>query len=442
MILTMTVKAVGAARDVDPAVRAAKNAAIAASLKKTKDRRVNQTCKVFTLKIQSSKCNARQREALRMVFLEAKWLRNAIVGAESINEYKIGASVIVKTPNGLEERAFAHLGSQMKQSVHAEVQHNLRALAGAKANGRRVGRLQFTSRVVSIDLKQYENTYRFTSKTKGKIQNIPGRLTLRGLHQLDGWEPANAKLLSKPDGYYLAVTAYRNKEDVSDHNQPGTQIGIDMGLETHITLSNRQKVNVTFDEPERLKRLQRKFARQPKGSNNRHKTRRLLEREYQKLGNRKDNAANQLVHQILANDHVVIQDEQIASWKRRDSFVRGGRNIQHSILGRVKTRLVRHERVTVLPKNAATTQTCICGKKTKHLPGVKTYVCSFCSYTEDRDVHAARNMIRLNNLQQIPQELRESTPAETESDWVDTANTVPIQHQSLKQEASKSSASM
>ncbi len=424
------------------ALRLRKNAAIAASMAATKRRRANQSCKVFTLKIQASKLSAGQREALRLVFLEAKWLRNAIVGAESINGYTIGSSVTVKTPDGMEERAFTHLGSQMKQSVHAEVQHNLRALAGAKANGRRVGRLQFTSRVVSIDLKQFNTTYRFTSKTKGKIQNIPGRLTLRGLHQLAGWEPANAKLLAKPDGYYLAVTAYRNKEDVSDHNQPGTQIGIDMGLETHVTLSNRQKVNVTFDEPERLKRLQRKFARQIKGSNNRHKTRRLLEREYQKLGNRKDNAANQLVHHILTNDHVVIQDEQIASWKRRDGFVRGGRNIQHSILGRVKTRLVRHPRVTVLPKNVATTQTCICGKKNKHELSQRTYHCQACGYSEDRDIHAARNMIRLNNMQQIPQELRKSTPAETESDWTDAASTVPVQHQSLKQEASKSLASM
>ncbi len=202
------------------ALRLRKNAAIAASMAATKRRRANQSCKVFTLKIQASKLSAGQREALRLVFLEAKWLRNAIVGAESINGYTIGSSVTVKTPDGMEERAFTHLGSQMKQSVHAEVQHNLRALAGAKANGRRVGRLQFTSRVVSIDLKQFNTTYRFTSKTKGKIQNIPGRLTLRGLHQLAGWEPANAKLLAKPDGYYLAVTAYRNKEDVSDHNHP------------------------------------------------------------------------------------------------------------------------------------------------------------------------------------------------------------------------------
>lgn len=431
----MTVKAVGTKRVIDETARLAKNAAISASQKATKERRKRQTCKVFDLKIQTNRLSTNQKEALRLVFLEAKWLRNAIIGSESIAGYKIGPTVTVKTPDGFQERDFRYLGSQMKQSVQTEVINNTRSLHALKGKGKKVGRLKFTDKVTSIDLKQYKGTYRFTSATKAKIQNIPGRVTVKGLHQLDGWEPANAKLVNRPDGYHLVVTAYKDKENIEDLYRSGTELGIDMGLKTHFTLSNRQEVSATFEEPERLKRLQRRVARKEKGSNGRRKERLLLEREYQKLGNRKNDAANKLVRQFLANEKVVIQDEQIATWKRRDGYVRGGRNVHHSILGRVKTRLARHHRVTVLPKSTATTKTCVCGVRTPHTVAQRVFVCGSCWFTEDRDVHAARNMVRFA----IPPEQRESTPVEMESDWI--SGTVPIQHPSLKREASTSSAS-
>lgn len=170
-----------------------------------------------------------------------------------------------------------------------------------------------------------------------------------------------------------------------------------MGVKTHITLSNGDKINALFGETDRLKRLQRKSSRQVKGSNNYRKMLRLIGKEYEKMDNKKNDFANKLVHDLLKYETVYLQDESINAWRSKRGFVKSGKRLQHSVLGRVKAKLVAHERVVLLPKWVATTQSCRgldCKKLNKHVPGVDEYKCS-CGYSFDRDVHAALNMVSL-----------------------------------------------
>ncbi|MBQ9389568.1 MAG: transposase, partial [Synergistaceae bacterium] len=64
--------------------------------------------------------------------------------------------------------------------------------------------------------------------------------------------------------------------------------------------------------------------------------------------------------------------------------------------GRVKAKLMKSERVIVLPSSIPTTKYCpVCGKLKKDITlADRVYECS-CGYREDRDIHAARNMILL-----------------------------------------------
>lgn len=168
-----------------------------------------------------------------------------------------------------------------------------------------------------------------------------------------------------------------------------------MGISTHLTLSDGTKINAMFEETDHLRRLRRKLARQTKGSANYRKTLSSIRRESAKISRRKDDAANKIVHEILKNEHVYMQDEQLSSWRRKKGFIKGSKCVHSSVLGRVKTRLACHPRVTVLNKWEATTATCVCGAKTKHSPDQRVFVCPQCGYTADRDIHAAQNMIRL-----------------------------------------------
>ena len=72
-----------------------------------------------------------------------------------------------------------------------------------------------------------------------------------------------------------------------------------------------------------------------------------------------------------------------------------GKQVQYSILGRVKAKLVNNPRVVVLDRSVPTTQYCPdCGALNKHGLDKRVYSCS-CGYSMDRDTHAAMNMINL-----------------------------------------------
>ena len=105
-------------------------------------------------------------------------------------------------------------------------------------------------------MKQYGTTYKFKSLNKVKIAGIHGDVLVRGTHQLEHIdEYANANLIHKPDGYYLKVTCYINKDNVKKVETNGRSIGLDFGIKTNIITSEGKKIDVSVEESERLKYL-------------------------------------------------------------------------------------------------------------------------------------------------------------------------------------------
>lgn len=131
------------------------------------------------------------------------------------------------------------------------------------------------------------------------------------------------------------MTCFINKENFKEIPKNGKEIGLDFGIKTSVTTSEGEKLDITVKESDRLKRLQRQMSRKVKGSNNRYKTIRLIQKEYQKLSNKKQDKANRLVHRLKAYSCIVMQDEQIAGWHKS----RFGRQVQHSCLGLIKSKL-------------------------------------------------------------------------------------------------------
>ena len=278
-----------------------RNQAISNSLFLTKEKRKTQECKVITTKIQVNKLSSKQKEALKMLFIEAKWIRNEMIGygqTNNIFDYLINDQVKVRNKNKeFELRDIKYISSQQIQSVIQEVKDNIKALNKARKKGNKIGGLRFTSSVNSINLKQYNVTFKIKSKTKMKIQGISGDVKVKGLEQLPtNCDIANAKLISRPDGYFIKITIYVNKNEIPISYIPDTSIGIDMGVKNNITLSNGRIYNVSIEETDRLKKLQRKFSRKKKGSNNRYKILSLIKKEYQNISNKKDDIANKIVH--------------------------------------------------------------------------------------------------------------------------------------------------
>ena len=119
-------------------------------------------------------------------------------------------------------------------------------------------------------------------------------------------ELANANLIKRPDGYYLKVTCFINKENFKKIQTNGKEIGLDLGIKTNLTTSEGEKIDVSVGESDRLKRLQREMFRRVKGSNNRYKTINQIQREYLKLSNKKKDKANKIVSKLKQYSTIVI----------------------------------------------------------------------------------------------------------------------------------------
>lgn len=367
------------------------------TLNATRERHKKMDCKVYELKIVNNKIPKSKKETLDRFFLEAKWMKNHILAGDIKQATSSMKTADVKLPDGsYETRNLKNLGAHMRQSILSGIKGDLKSLKESKDKGRKVGQLKFAKEVKSIDLKEYGNTYKIDRDTqKVKIQKL-GWVRVRGLDNIpEDVEFANAKLLKKSDGYYINVTTYRDKKNTPQREfTPGSLIGLDFGLKTGIATSEEDYLNLYVEETDRLKRLQKKKTRQVKGSNNYKKTMELIKREYQKMDNKKDDMAYKLVSDLSHYEHVFFQDEMISNWKQRDGYIRGGKKIQKGILGRVKALLKNKEWTTMLSRGDATTQTCVCGVKNKHQLDERVYFCGQCGYTDERDAHSAKNMIR------------------------------------------------
>jgi len=374
----------------------ARNKKIGENGKKTRLKRKSQVCRVFKIKINEAALKPTQKEALLMQFTEAKWLMNDVIRSEDIFNYTIGKTVTHKDKDFNDiVSEFKFLGSQMKQSVYDELKSNIKTLSSLKKKNKKVGKLKFRREVKSINLKQYGVTYKIINKRKIKIQNVPKELRVHGLEQIMTkrgklkYEIANAKLLNTPLGYYLSITCYENR--IEEDKIEG-EVGLDFGCSTTLTLSNGVKFNASVPEGDRLKRLQRKFARQTKGSKRRNKTLHQIKREYQKINNKKNDMANKIVSELTKSfGDIYMQDENLAGWKKNWGMKK---TVHHSILGRLKAKLVPKAKV-VLSKWTPTTKYCPqCDSLNQTLKlSDRTFNCPNCGYTEDRDVHAGKNML-------------------------------------------------
>lgn len=379
--------------------RLKKNAQIAKTKKETIERRSKMKCQVFHLKIDSNNASIKAKNELKQVFNQAKWLRNHVLSLDSFNDYSKKPSVPVKTPTGYEERELNLLGSQVEQVVVSQLKTDARNLKAKKDKGHKIGKLKFTRQVKSINLKQVGSTYRFNKKlNKVKIQGLPYWYRVMGVRQfesLEEYELANAKLLSRAGSYYLAVTVYSKKEDTSEQKYPLESLGMDFGVKTAVTLSDEREYNHKIVETERLKRLQKKLSRQEKGSNNSMKTRLLIQKEYEKMRNQKNEIVNQLLAKLKKESQVIYyQDDNFNSWRKKHSKARGGKSIQHGILGRLKQKMLEDpEKFLKVDRYAPTTKTCVCGVKNESLTlNDRWFSCDSCGYRAPRDVHAANNM--------------------------------------------------
>jgi putative transposase len=396
-----------------------KAAQIKRTLAKTRERRKQQTCHVYELKIDRSCLSASGQQALERLFLEAKWFTNAILASGHIASFdpKI-KQVAVKVQEAFETRDLLYLSSQMKQGLLERVKDAIASLTALKRKGKKVGRLQFKSQVHSIPLKQAGNTYQIVGPHHLRVQNFPEPLRVHGLAQLEGCELANANLIYRAGDYYVMVTCFRDNPPEAD--KPCPVVGLDFNIEAGCQIVLDCGIAIGFDVPvpEEVKRLQQKLTRQDrtnqrqgrsKHSRNRRKTKTRLEKAYQKASNIRTEIRRQVVH-ILTTifETIATQQECFKSWQRL-----WGKRVHATALAGIMQQLEELPTTRVVERFVTTTSFCSqCHRPVAPVAlGEKTFVCPHgnCGFRCNRHVNAARNMIYHTGLEQASAPVERST---------------------------------
>ena len=429
-----------------------KNEQIKQTLKETHERRKTQTIKVFELKVNCHHTSKEIFEKLNDMFKQAKWVINDVIGSkENVfkYDYKEHRKVINFNKDGNEVEREITLPTVIHQSLVKSIQTDICNLSKAKKKGIKVGGLKFRSEVNRIPLRN--DAIKIKSSKMIFIPSLKN-ITVYGLEQfinIPNFEIANANLIRKASGFYIKITVFIPKSNFN-RKETNKSVGLDFGIKTAITTSDGEKFDCNKQETDKLKFLQKQLHKKTKGSKRYYKLLSQIRKEYEHISNQKDDVANKIVaHLLKENDVIYFQDEQISKWKKKKirkqkskqkklakkcgySF---GRQIQHSCLGRVKSKLnvlEKSGRSYKISKWIPTTKFCpkCCTLNTLTLKD-RIYICD-CGYSCDRDVHASKNVKLFGSTKRT--ECLEQASVETNTSTLSSVSRLALQALSVKQE--------
>jgi len=368
------------------------------SRKLTRQKRENQTCKVFELKIDRSHLSKFAINHLSNMFKEAKWFYNHCLALDAVDEIDTTVrEVPVKVGDEFETRKLNVLKGQMKQSIRTRLWGSLRSLKSRKEKGYKVGRLKFKSEVNSIPLVQYNKTF-FLKGNRVRVQGLKKWLKVNGIEQIpENSDIACATLVRKGQDFYINVTTYQDKQEVEI---PNTSIGIDFGCETQLIFSDGTKVEFQVPTSKRIKRLDRRIMRKGRPrSKKKEQDRRKRQKEYERLTNKRSDIRHKIVNAIIrCFKYVCFQDESIHAWHSGNH----GKKVQYTGIGGIIGDLKHKSHTPIMvDRFFPSTQLCpSCGSKQKLTLSERTYSCK-CGYVNDRDIKSAL-CIEQEAMKQIP----------------------------------------
>ncbi|MEV6591939.1 RNA-guided endonuclease InsQ/TnpB family protein [Streptomyces acidicola] len=269
--------------------------------------------------------------------------------------------------------------------------------------GARVGAPRFKSR------KDQRQSVRFTANARWKITGT-GRLSLPKIGEVKvRWSrtlpttPSSVTVIKDAAGRYFAsfVIDTDPEQDRTRFSEPdpGSGLGIDLGLTHFAVLSDGTKV----DSPrfmrraeKKLKKTQRELSRKQKGSKNREKARLKVARAHAKVADARREFHHQLSTRLIReNQAVTVEDLAVMALAR----TRLGKSVHDAgwstFVAMLAYKAARYGRTFItIGRFEPTSQVCsTCGIKDGPKPlHVREWTCPACGTVHDRDHNAAKNI--------------------------------------------------
>jgi putative transposase len=272
-------------------------------------------------------------------------------------------------------------------------------------------RFKTPNRWHSIQLRQYAPTRDVWLDDDSKHLHVPaklGKLLKIKLHRPLVGTPITAHLVLRADNHWYALIVCETKSQDEQHiAHPARMacehpaIGLDVGLKAFLADSEGGMVeNPRHDRrsQQRLAHGQRRVCRRKKGSYRRRKASREVACQRLKISRqRRDFHFKTAKRYAEGNCLICVEDLNVAGMVKNHHLAKSLHDAAGSaFLAILEDTAARADHQVIRVPARFTTQKCHrCGEHVQKSLSVRTHICPFCGLVTDRDVNAARNILRV-----------------------------------------------
>ena len=207
---------------------------------------------------------------------------------------------------------------------------------------------------------------------------------------------------TKSGNFFLSILMDIPQYEIVKFKKTNKQVGIDLGVKDFVITSDGKKFeNKHFfkNDERKLKKLQRQLSKKKVGSNNRNKQRIKIAKTFERITNKKENYIHYVVNELLMNyDTIYMESLNVSGMVKNHHLAKA---IQEVGFFRFKEILnskaiVNDKKVVLIDKFYPSSKTCsCCGYKNQDLKlSDRHWQCPNCGEIHDRDLNAAKNILR------------------------------------------------
>lgn len=347
----------------------------------------------------------RKQNDLLWKFLKGtRYVYNA--GLEELNDYykKTGSYMTYFTQDRLhDKKRWPELPAVLVDTSLQRLHNTFKLFFNAKKAGRKVGHPRFKSWRSWVSFEFRDATQHIEgNEFKGGHQL--GRIKIKRMDRPLAGEFVKARIVQRPSGWYLQCVT-----ELPDDVLPPLDkaVGLDVGIKHLVADSDGNVVenpNNLKKSLSKLRRLQRALARKTLGSVRRKKAARRVARLHEHIHNQRKDTLHKISRKYVnENGTIVVEDLNIRGMVRNHCLARSISDSSWGMLiGQIAYKAESADRRFVQINPRYTSQKCSkCGEYVEKSLSVRTHVCPSCGLVEDRDINAAKNILRAGLALQV-----------------------------------------
>ncbi|WP_307817889.1 RNA-guided endonuclease InsQ/TnpB family protein [Nocardia acididurans] len=295
------------------------------------------------------------------------------------------------------QQALADLNTAYRNFFHS--------LSG-KRRGPRMGPPRFRSRRDTRQTIRFTRNARFAITPGGRLR-LPkiGELRVRWSRNLPG-EPSSVTVILDSTGRYFASFVVDVESNPLPHTD--TEVGIDLGLSSFAVLSDGTTIaNPRFlrNAERRLAKAQKSLSRKEKGSKNREKARIRVAKVHARVSDARRDFAHQLSTKIVRENQAIYLEDLCVAALAHTRLAKSVHDASWSLFTTMLTeKAARYGRDIVrIDRWFPSTRMCsACGTVDTAKPlAIRSWDCSRCGTSHDRDLNAARNILAAGRAERL-----------------------------------------